>query len=204
MGEQVALAFEGGFGAGEGLEFGLECGDLPVGVGVGIEEGLGSGAGIEEGELAFCGEKGLVVVWAVEVHKAAAQFFEGGEGGGAAIDELAVCTGRRERAAQEELTRLAGLDAEAFELGIERGQECRIGQVENGLDRAGICPGTDQGFVGALAHQEFEGTDDDGFAGAGFAGDSGEPGLEEPGEILDEGKVSDPEGGKGGGHGGQG
>jgi hypothetical protein len=49
--------------------------------------------------------------------------------------------------------------------------------------------GADGGGVGALAKQERERADEDGFAGAGFAGDDGEPRLECHRRLFDEGEV---------------
>lgn len=88
--EEVEFAFEGGLAGGKAGVFCGEGSELAVGGGVVVAEFFCAGEGVEEEELFFVGEEGLVVVGAVKVDEAVADFAEEGEGGGGTVDELAV------------------------------------------------------------------------------------------------------------------
>ena len=63
---------------------------------------------------------------------------------------------------------------------------------ENRLDRARFRPGPDQRFVGPLAEEKLERTDDDRLAGAGLAGDGGKARRQLPFEVLHQRQVFYP------------
>jgi len=121
-----------------------------------------------------------------------AEAFEQGEGDRGIVDELAV-GGLADDTAHDELGVIARLKAAVFEDGID---VARVPEFEHGLDRAGILAGADQGFVRAFAEHEFEGADDDGLAGTGFASDAYESRPEFPREFIDKGQIADFEQGE--------
>ena len=170
-----------------GLKFGAtaeQAGEL-------IALGSESGKGVEDGELAGRVEEGLVIVRSVHVHKPLADGGEKGEGGGGAVDELAVGAGGGEVAFEDELGAFAGFDAVVGKEGGEFGPDDR--EFEDGFDGATVGAAADEGAVGAFAEDEVEGADDDGFAGTSFAGDGVVAGLELERQVGDQGEVFDSE-----------
>ena len=108
---------------------------------------------------------------------------EDGDGGGLVVDEDAALAGGEDFAAQDDVV-ARGVDAVVFEDGFGVGR---------GLEDAG-----DDGLVGAVAddfdggfaaHQQGQRIDEDGFAGAGFAGEQIETGAEEGDGVIDDGVV---------------
>ena len=68
------------------------------------------------------------------------------------------------------------------------------GDVEGGLDRATVAAAADEGAVGALAQGEVESANENGFAGAGFAGNDVVAGLQFERQVGHEGEVLDAQG----------
>ncbi len=124
-------------------------------------------------------------VRAVDVHEPFAQGGEDGQGGGRAVDELAVGAGAGEGAFQEELVVCARFQPVFLEEGGQGGFEA--GDVEDRLDRATIAAAADEGAVGALAQGQVQRPDEDGLAGAGLAGDDVVAGLQLQRQVGDEG-----------------
>ena len=133
-----------------------------------------------------------MIVRAVEIDKALADFFQKREGDRGVVDELAV-RGNADGATDDDLGVLAGFEAAFFEDCVDFGRVCKI---EDGLDGAGVLAGADEAFVGALSEDHFQGTDDDGFPGTRFARDRDEAGTQLPYEFVNEGEVSDFEKGE--------
>jgi hypothetical protein len=73
-----------------------------------------------------------------------------------------------------------------------RGAAAR-GEVEHRLHRRRLRVGTDDVGLGAGAAHEEDGVDEDGLAGARFAGEDVEAGREDDGDVLDDGEVADPQ-----------
>jgi hypothetical protein len=182
----VGLVIDDEMGAG-----GDEGGALVEEVGEGGAPGIEIGEGVEDGELSCGLEEGLVFVGAVEVDELFAEGGEGGEGGGGTVDELAIGAAGGEGAFEDEDGGFAGIDAEVGEEGIDGDVE--RAEVEDGFDGAEVGPGAEGAAIGALSEDELEGAEDDGFAGAGFAGEDVEAWLEFEGEIGHEGEISDPQ-----------
>ncbi len=140
-----------------------------------------------------------MIVRAVEIDQEIAEVLEDGEGGGGGVDGLPVGADGAELPLQNQRPLLAGIHAVFLEALVDgRG----IVELKECFDGAGIGAGADDGFIGALAQEELEGPDDDGFAGPGLAGDGGEPGTEGPLEVLDKGEIANAEGGEHCGHAG--
>ena len=130
-----------------------------------------------------------MVVRAVHVHKPFANGGEAGEGGGGTVDKLAVGSRGGEGAFEDELMVVTGFEAVVVEETFERGAE--FPDIEDGLDAAAFLAAADEGTVGAFTENEVEGAENDGFAGAGFAGDDIAAGLELEREVAHEGEVFD-------------
>lgn len=133
-----------------------------------------------------------MVVRAVEIDEAFADFFEESEGDGGVVDKLAV-GGDTDGAAYDDLGVFAGREAAFFEDGVDFR---RVFEVEDGFDGAGFLAGADEAFVGAFAEYHFQCADDDGFSGSGFAGDGDKAGAEFPCEFVNEGEITDFEEGE--------
>ena len=155
--------------------------------GKGVAAGGQIAEGVEDGELFGGVEEGLMVVGAVDVHEPFAERGEDGEGGGRAVDELAVRAGAGEIAFEDELFVFAGFEAVFLKEAGQGGAKAL--DAQDGLDGATVAAVPDEGTVGALAEDEVESADDDGLAGTGLAGDDIAPGLELKREVRDQGKV---------------
>jgi len=77
-----------------------------------------------------------------------------------------------------------------FEQSVDRGN---VLDVEDGLDRGPLSPGAHDIDRSALSQKERQCTHDDRLSGAGFTGESVEPGAELEREILYDGVVTDAE-----------
>ena len=66
-----------------------------------------------------------------------------------------------------------------------------VGRFEDGLDRGRLLSRSYQVRRSAAADQQADGTDEDGLAGAGFAGEDAEARLEFELERVDDGEVAD-------------
>jgi len=135
-----------------------------------------------------------VVVRAVDVDEPLAGARERLQRGRGAVDELAVGSRGGEHALEEELSLVARFDAVFVE---ERSQgSLELPHVNGGFDRAALFAATDERAVGALAQDEIERADEDGFARAGLATDDVQARLELEREVGDEGEVLDAERGQ--------
>lgn len=168
---------------------------LAHGEGIGIGGAFLSGAceSVEEVELAGGMEKGLVVVGAMQIDEEGADAFEEGERGGGVVDEGLGAAGSLDDAPQDQLAVFAGVQACVGQDGVNG---LGVREAENGFDDALGFAGADGGGVGAFAEEQIESADEDGFAGAGFAGDDVESGFEGDGCFFDEREIFDSQQGK--------
>lgn len=188
--EEVALLMDGGgVVTAEAQEIPVEGIALVDEGGDGTTQGQEVAEGVEDVELACGLEQGLVVMGPVEVHEALAKGGQRGEGGGRAVDELSVDAVGGDGASDDEGPGLAGVEAGRREDVIHGG--LATGGMEDGLDGAqvGACP--DRSAVGTLADDELDGSQDDGLARAGFAGEHIEAWMQFQGQVGYQGKVSD-------------
>ena len=88
---------------------------------------------------------------------------------------------------------LAGGHAGFFEQGVQRGG---VAQLEHGLHAALGLAAADEALVRPLAQGQGNAAHDDGFAGAGFAGDTQETRVGFPGEFVYQGQIPYLEQGK--------
>lgn len=177
------------FGAVEAGEFAE--GGLPAGVGLGgpFESGGGGPGFVEEFALGVGGEEFLLVVLAVDVAEEGGDVAEEGDGDGAGGGEGAGFASGEEFALDEEFA-VFGFEAGGSEKGLEAGIG---GQGEEARDESAGGAGSDHLGGGASAEQEAEGVDDERLAGAGFAGEGVETGVQAKTEAFDDGKVLDGE-----------
>ena len=106
-----------------------------------------------------------MIVRAVQVHEQVAQLLEDGQGGRRAVDELPVAARLGEGALDDQSAVHAAFETVFVELRIER---AAVVHIEGSLHGARVSAGADEGLVRALAEQELERAEDDGFARAGF------------------------------------
>lgn len=132
-----------------------------------------------------------MVVRAVQVHEPVADAFERLECGRGVVDETFAGAVGGELTADDELIGGVVFQAEFIERVAGGGAGI---ELEHGLDGAKVGAGAQDGFVSALAEQEVERAGDDGFAGAGFAGDDVEAGPELDEEVVHDGQVANPQG----------
>ena len=134
-----------------------------------------------------------MVVGAVHIDEHFAERSKNRERGGRAVDELAVRAGGRERALEDELMIFTGFEA----VFIQEGRESwKLFGGEDGFDGAAIRATANESAISAFAEDEVEGTDDDRFAGAGFAGDSIVARREFESQVRDQGKILNTERGQ--------
>ena len=131
----------------------------------------------------------LVLVRPVHVDEPVADAGERAERGGGAVDELAVGARAGEGPLEQQLVIGARLEPERLEFAVELGRQAA--DVEGRLDGAALLAGADQTAIGTLAKDEVEGAEEDGFAGARFAGQRGHAALEFDIEAVDQDKVAD-------------
>ena len=146
---------------------------------------------IEDGELFRRMQQGLVIVRPVHVHKPFADRGQRGQRGGRAVDELTVRPSAGEGALEDQLMIVAGLQAVLLQKGSER--RAQFFYFEDRLDGTAVASAAEEGAVGAVAEDEVERADDDGFAGTGFAGDDVAARLEFQREVRDQREVFDAE-----------
>lgn len=187
--EEVALPFDGGGISDEGIEVVAQAVALVDGVGEGTAKGGEAGEGVEDGKLSSGFEERLMVVGAVQVDEPLAEVGERGECGGRAVDELPVGSRRGERSANDEGPGLAGIEAGVGEDGVDGA--LASGGMEDGLDGAEVGPGSDGGAVCPLAEDELDGSEDDGLAGSGLAGDDVQSRAQVEREVWHQGEVAD-------------
>src|SRR5690606_8429147 len=85
-------------------------------------------------------------------------------------------------------------------VGFQPGQGGR-GGAEDGGDISAVCPLTDGGGIAPAAQCQGQGVDENGFTGAGFTREHGEPRLETELGVVDDDEIADVQGEQ---HGGQG
>ena len=90
-----------------------------------------------------------MIVRSVHVYQPFANPLEHSQSSGAAIDELAIAAGGRERAFEEQLVFLAGFQAVLFQKPGQRRIE--LGDIEGGFDGTLISLGADERTIGAFA-----------------------------------------------------
>ncbi len=176
----------------EGLALVEEIGELAAKWG-------GAAEVIDDGELVGRFEEELGVVLAVDVDEDFADVFEHGAGDGVAVD------GGGGAAAAGGFEEAAGDDEFGFLFEGEVGGEGDFlaevfgGEVEDAGDAAFL--GAFAEHVGGRAETEenFQGPDDEGFAGTGLAGEAVEAGVEFDSDVLNDGEVLDMEFAKQGG-----
>ena len=103
-----------------------------------------------------------------------------------------LAPGAGEGPLEDKLVVFAGLEAVFLEKGPDGG--LKAAYVEEGLDGATVGPAADEGAVGAFAEDEVEGADEDGLAGAGFAGNDVVTGPELEGQVSHQGEILDAQG----------
>ena len=155
-------------------------------------EGLETREGVHDGQLTRRLQQGLMIVGPVNVDQPLSDIRQHAQRGRGAIHELPVCSGGGEGPFQEELTVPARLEPVLFEISRQRGAQGR--DVEDRFDRAGVAPGTDHGPVSALAENEIESADQDGFAGTRFTCDRVVARTQFEGEICDQRQILNPQG----------
>ena len=154
-------------------------------LGVGFGDGVGRDAGeaVEEDALLGLVEAGEGFSLRVDQGQFGGELLEDGDGGGLVVDEDAALAGGENFAAENDFAAF-GVDAVFFEDGFGAG---------GGLKDAG-----DDGLFGAVAdhfsgglaaHQQGQRIDEDGLAGAGFAGEQVEAGAEDGDGVIDDGVV---------------
>ena len=128
---------------------------------------------------------------AVDVHQAAADLAQLGQGGGLIIDEAAAAAFAVDGAADGKLDLVCAEQALFAEFGAQCGQAAQIKQGGKLRFRAAVA---DLAVVGLVAEQQAERIERDGFAGAGFASKHGKAGLEIQMELLNNHKIAQREG----------
>ena len=192
--EQFELSGVGGVIGDQGGFGGGEIPQAADGVGEGAPERFEFAEGVKQRQLLGRMQQGLVVVRSMDIDQPVAERGEGIEGGGRAINELAVGAGDGQGAFEDEESVFAGFEPILTEKCIEG--QIKLTEVESGLDCAGFGAETDQGAVGAFSQGEIEGADDDGFPGAGFARNRIVAGLKFESEIGHEREVFDAQAGQ--------
>ena len=98
-----------------------------------------------------------MIVRSVEVNQIVTKLLEMPQGSGRSIDELAIGSGKRKAAFQNQIG-ITWFDSRFLEMRIPF---CEIIAVKNCLDRAHIRSSPDQRLVGAFAEQQLERADND-------------------------------------------
>ena len=145
---------------------------------------------IQQIELKFLAQQGLVIVRPVHVDQQLADALQHLERDLAVVDQALRGAARPDDAADDQLSVLAGRQAEFLE---DRVNVRGILQDETGFRATGVFARPDQRPVRALAEQQVERPDQDRFARARFAGDHVQARLKIHADVLDEGKVLDAE-----------
>ena len=133
----------------------------------------------------------VVRALAVDVHQAAADLAQLGQGSGLIIDEAAAAAFAVDGAADGKLDLVCAEQALFAEFGAQCGQAAQIKQGGKLRFRAAVA---DLAVVGLVAEQQAERIERDGFAGAGFASKHGKAGLEIQMELLNNHKIAQREG----------
>jgi hypothetical protein len=152
-------------------------------------ERLAAGMGIEQLALRGGAQQRLVRMLPVDVHEQLARLPELRQRGGVPVDEAAGAPGAVEAAAQDQQPRVAGQVA-LFQPRQKLGAGVHL---ELGGELGALAALPDQARVAAPAHQQLDGVDQQGLAGAGFAGEDGEAAGELERGALDDDQVPDVE-----------
>ena len=175
----------------QGLETGLAVSPGRTGLGHLGEQCAVAAEGVEQADVGIAAQQRLVLVLAVDVDEQITQFLQLLHGGGAAIDVTA-----RAAVAGEDTTQQA-LGLRRIILGGEPGRGGVVGaDVEAGGNLAALGTGADAADVAAIAQRHAQGIDDQGFAGAGLAGNRGHAALELDFQAGDQTVVGDVDTGK--------
>lgn len=134
-------------------------------------------------------EKGLVVVLAVEIDEEASDFAEGADGDGSGVEADGGAAVGGDVALDDEAS---VFEFDAF-LGAEGESEGVGAEVGDKADGAFASSGADKVAVGASAEGEADTVDEEGFAGAGLAGEGREAGPEFKAGLVDDGDIFDGE-----------
>ena len=129
-----------------------------------------------------------MLVLAVHLYERVAEPLEEADRDRRVVDEGAMAAATRELAADHDLAVLHSQPRL-----VEHGRHAAVGHGEHRLDGGGLGVGANHiGLRARTAHQENR-VDQDGFAGAGLAGEDVEAGGEGDGDVLDHREVPDPQ-----------
>ena len=137
-----------------------------------------------------------MIVGAVQIDQFVTKILKNAERGGRSVDKLPI----RSRSGKTPLhDKFAGiiLDPGFVEQGL---QLLEISAFKNGFDCAGFRPGADQRFICAFAEEQLKRANNDRFAGARFARDSGESRPKLPLQVFHQREIFDPQKAERGGH----
>lgn len=174
--------------AGERLLCGLGAcqralGALPLLPAVSDLGGVGSGVGVEQRTDGAGAGQALPGVLTMNVDQGFAEGAQLAGGGGCAIDPGATASLPIDGAAKED--GVVGIEAVVAQPGRQSG-----GRVEFGAEFGAICTFADDRRVGAVAEQQLQRVDQDGFARARFSRQGREACLELEGDLLDDDEVA--------------
>ena len=173
------------FGPVEIVEFGGGGAPLGMEIGDASEGGFGEAELVDHFALGVVGEETLLIVLAVDVAEEGSEFLQKGGGNGAAIEEGARLTVGQDFAFEDQFV-FGGFDAGMLENGGEGGG---LGLFEDAGDAGAFGAAAHHFGRGAATEEQAEGVDDDGFAGAGLAGEEVQTRVEADAESLDDGVV---------------
>src|SRR5436190_23918785 len=126
-----------------------------------------------------------MIVRAMKIDQIVAEILQDRQCSRRTVDKLARASGSRKAPLDNEIV-LARFDSGLDKLRVELLQ---ISTTENCLDRAQIRPGANERFVGTLAEQKLQGTDDDRFARASLSSDCDKPRRRLPLEFFHEREI---------------
>src|SRR5438552_16438640 len=128
-----------------------------------------------------------MIVRPMQINQIVTKFFEIRQCGWRAVDKIAISPRKRKISFQNQIA-ITRLNSRFLETPVPF---CTIGALKNCFYRARLCSSPKKRFVSALAEQQLERADDDGFTGAGLAGNSSETGCDFPFQILNQGEIFD-------------
>ncbi len=152
---------------------------------MGLRDGIGRNAAeaVEQDALLGLVEAGEGLGLRVDQRQFGRELLEDRDGGGLVVDEDAALAGGENFAAQDDFGAF-GVDAVFFEDGFGAGRGLEDAG-DDGLVRA-VADHFGRGFA---AHEQGQRVDEDGFAGAGFAGEQIEARAEDGDGVIDDGVV---------------
>ena len=166
------------------LDFGEAGLDVaPAGEGVGGSVGRDCAEAVEEAALLGWIEAGEGFGLGVNESQLGSESAEDGDSSGLVVDVNAALAVGKDFAAEDDFV---GIDVDAVgfedELGAWSG-------FKDAREDSAVGSMTDDAGGGFLAHEEGESVDEDGFAGAGFAGEEIEAGAEAGDGVIDDGII---------------